>query len=68
MPRRKPALRADLRAFGLIHEAEQFADGLRLIALGMTVLEIKQGGGVTACANEISKRLDTLKALLKKPT
>ena len=45
----------NLRARGLIHEAEQFADGLRLIALGMTVLEIKQSGGVTACAVEISK-------------
>jgi hypothetical protein len=65
MPRGKPALRADLRAFGLIHEMEQFADGLRLISLGMTVLEIKQGSGVTACANEISKRLDALKALLR---
>jgi hypothetical protein len=45
---------------------EQFADGLRLIALGMTVLEIKQGGGVTACANEITKRLEAIKALLRK--
>ena len=41
MPREKHALRADLRAFGLIHEMDQFADGIRLIALGMTVLEIK---------------------------
>ena len=57
----------NLRAAGLIHEAEMFADGLRLIALGMTVLQIKQGSGVTACAVEISKRLAALNALLRHP-
>jgi hypothetical protein len=66
MTARRPPER-NLRALGLIHEAEQFADGLRLIALGMTMLEIKQGGGVTACANEISKRLAELKAFLRAP-
>jgi hypothetical protein len=44
MARRAPP-EENLRALGLIHEAEMFADGLRLIALGLTVLEIKQGSG-----------------------
>jgi hypothetical protein len=56
---------SNLRALGLIHEMEMFADGLRLIALGMTVLEIKQGSGVTACANEITRRLNALRTLLR---
>jgi hypothetical protein len=56
-----------LRVLGLIREAEMFASALRMIALGMTVLEIKQGDGVTANANEISKRLDELKRLLPPP-
>jgi hypothetical protein len=54
-----------LRAAGLIREAEMFASALRMIALGMSVLEIEQGDGVTANAVEISKRLDGLKSLLR---
>ena len=55
-----------LRALGLIDEAERFADALRLIALGMTGLGYTQGtDGVTANAVEISKRLASLKALLR---
>jgi hypothetical protein len=65
MPRAKSPPEANLHALGLVHEAEQFADGLRLIALGMATLEIKEGGGVTACAVEISKRLDALRAILR---
>jgi hypothetical protein len=66
MPRaRRAPPEKNLRALGLIHEAEQFADGLRLIALGFAVMEMKQGGGVTACANEISKRLDALRTMLR---
>jgi hypothetical protein len=57
---------ANLRALGLIHEAKQFADGLRLISLGLAALEIKHGGGITACAVEISKRLDALKNFLRR--
>ncbi len=65
MARAKSPPEANLRALGLIDEAEKFADGLRLIALGFLVLEIKQGSGVTACANEISKRLDALRGILR---
>ena len=65
MQRAKSAPHRNLRAAGLIREAEMFADGLRLISLGLDALGYG-GGGVTACANEISKRLDALKALLAK--
>jgi len=64
MPRAKSPPEANLRALGLIHEAEQFADGLRLISLGLAAMEIKQGGGITACAGEISKRLDAVRTIL----
>jgi hypothetical protein len=56
---------SNLRALGLIHEAEMFADGLRMIALGMDAMEFRHAGGVTACANEIAKRLEAIKALLR---
>lgn len=55
----------DLRAIGLIDEAERFASALQMIALGMDALGIKQGDGVTANAVEISKRLASLKAMLR---
>jgi hypothetical protein len=64
MPREK-LVSDSLRAAGLIREAEMFASSLRLIALGMSVLEISEGGAVTANANEISRRLESLKTLLR---
>jgi hypothetical protein len=63
MPRLRPAPHSNLRVAGLIREAEMFASALQMIALGMTVLEIEQGDGVTANAVEISKRLAKLKKL-----
>jgi hypothetical protein len=60
------AARANLRTLGLIREAEQFADGLRLISLGLDALGYK-GGGVTASANEISKRLVEIGKTLRGP-
>ena len=61
MPREKDW---NLRAAGLIREAEQFADALRLASLGLDILGYK-GGGVTACANEISRRLAELNKFCK---
>jgi hypothetical protein len=62
MPREKDW---NLRAAGLIHEAEMFAEALRLIAYGMGGLGYTNGpSGVTANANEISKRLAELKKLV----
>jgi hypothetical protein len=63
MWRAHPALRANLRAAGLIDEAENFAAALRLIALGLSALGY-DGGAVAANASEISKRLDALKLLV----
>ncbi|MBV8754659.1 MAG: hypothetical protein JO328_17505 [Hyphomicrobiales bacterium] len=56
----------DLRVLGLIHEAQMFVQGLRMIALGFLVMEFKHGSGVTACANEIEKRLEAIKARLQR--
>jgi hypothetical protein len=57
----------NLRALGLIREAEMLADALRLIAYGMGALGYTQGpDGVTANANEITKRLEALKAILRR--
>jgi hypothetical protein len=63
MRRAQPALRANLRAAGLIDEAENFAAALRLIGLGLSTLGY-DGGAVGANALEISKRLDALKSLV----
>ena len=58
------AARENLRAKGLIREAEQYVDALRLASLGLDMLCYK-GGGVTACANGISERLTALKKELQ---
>jgi hypothetical protein len=66
MPR-ESARDRELRAAGLIHEAEMFAEALRLVAYGMGALGYTNGpSGVTANANEISKRLAALKSLLRR--
>jgi hypothetical protein len=62
--RRAP--RMNLRAIGLIDEAENFATALRLIGLGVSTLgRDNDGGAIAANASEISKRLGALKSLLR---
>lgn len=66
MPRAKHAPHRNLRAAGLIREAENFAAALRLISLGLiNMIPPEHGGAITVNAVEISKRLDALKALLR---
>jgi hypothetical protein len=66
MPREKHAPHRNLRALGLIREAENFAAALRLISLGMIdMIPPEHGGAITTNAVEISKRLESLKALLQ---
>jgi hypothetical protein len=66
MPRARRAPRVNLRAIGLIDEAEHFADALRLIGLGLSTLGLEtHGPAVGANASEISKRLDELKKLCR---
>jgi hypothetical protein len=68
MPRAKRAPRVNLRAIGLIDEAENFADALRLMGLGLSELRHEHhGAAVGANASEISKRLDALRSLLQSP-
>ena len=62
----KKAPEPNLRALGLIREAEQYADALRLASLGLHTLGYK-GGAVTASANAISERLQALKVILQGP-
>jgi hypothetical protein len=59
--------RANLRAIGLIDEAENLAVALRLIALGLSTLGY-EGGAITVNASEISKRLSALKKNLQSDT
>jgi hypothetical protein len=66
MPRPQPAPRTNLRAIGLIDEAENFADALRLIGLGLSTLGLEaHGPAVGANASEITKRLEALKTALR---
>jgi hypothetical protein len=58
------ATRKNLRAIGLIDEAENFAAALRLIGLGLNTLG-HNGGAVAANASEIAYRLEALKKLLR---
>ena len=65
MSQANSATRKNLRAIGLIDEAENFAAALRLIGLGLSTLGY-EGGALAANASEISKRLDGLKSLLRR--
>jgi hypothetical protein len=66
MPRAHSVPRPNLRAAGLLDEAENFAAALRLIGLGVSTLGHEHGGAIAANASEISKRLDAIKSLLRR--
>jgi hypothetical protein len=56
--------RPDLRVVALIDQAESFATGLQLMALGLDDIPKEYAGAIAASATEIRLRLDALRPLL----